>query len=67
MTSGRNSVLVTTLHQILAMVSALFTLVSLLFASPILVSAGMYSKDSGVTMIDEKEFKSVMNDDVSED
>jgi protein disulfide-isomerase A6 len=48
------------------MVSSLFTLVSLLLVSPILVSAGMYSKDSGVTMIDEKEFKSVMNDEVSE-
>lgn len=65
--SGGISVVVTTPHltKFLAMVSSLFTLVSLLLASPMLVSAGMYSKDSGVTMIDEKGFKSVMNDEVS--
>jgi hypothetical protein len=46
------------------MVYSSITLVSLVLAAPMLVSAGMYSKDSGVTMIDEKGFKSVMNDEV---
>lgn len=42
-----------------------FTLLSLLVASPMLVSAGLFAKDSGVTMLDEKSFRQVMKEEVS--
>jgi hypothetical protein len=42
-----------------------FTLFSILLASPMLVAAGMFSKDSGVTMLDEKAFRQVMKEEVS--
>ena len=41
-----------------------FTLLSLLVASPMLVSAGLFTKDSGVTMLDEKSFRQVMKEEV---
>jgi hypothetical protein len=37
----------------------------MLLASPLLVSAGLFTKDSGVTMLDEKGFRSLMKEDVS--
>ncbi|KAG8836096.1 hypothetical protein FRC17_010029 [Serendipita sp. 399] len=36
---------------------------SLLLAYPLLVSAGMFTKDSGVTMLDEKAFKTLMKEE----
>ncbi|KAG8802642.1 hypothetical protein FRC16_009086 [Serendipita sp. 398] len=40
-----------------------FALSSLLLAYPLLVSAGLFSKDSGVIMLDEKSFKTVMKEE----
>ncbi|CCA68761.1 related to MPD1-Disulfide isomerase related protein [Serendipita indica DSM 11827] len=39
------------------------SLLFLLLVSPVLVSAGLFSKDSGVTMLDEKGFKKVMKEE----
>ncbi|KIM32824.1 hypothetical protein M408DRAFT_326552 [Serendipita vermifera MAFF 305830] len=42
---------------------SLSTFVTMLLASPLLVSAGMYSKDSGVTMLDDKAFRALMKEE----
>jgi hypothetical protein len=42
-----------------------FTLFSILLVSPMMVAAGMFSKDSGVAMLDEKAFRQVMKEEVS--
>jgi hypothetical protein len=41
-----------------------FTFFSVLLASPMLVAAGMFSRDSGVTMLDDKAFRQVMKEEV---
>lgn len=43
---------------------SLTTLVTVLLASPLLVSAGMYPKNSGVTMLDDKGFRALMKEEV---
>lgn len=43
----------------------LAALTALLLASPVLVSAGIFARDSGVTMLNEQEFRSVMKQQVS--